>query len=202
MSMNLSRRGFMKGAAALAAVSAMSGVLAGCGSVSGGSVGGVGAACKFEDGEKYATLTSTDFDIVSIPGQDVIVLPAFTVVNSLGAPLTITGDEDVSLDDGDYALVIKATFDGKLPASEPVKLPDYATGVVTGTSGTTGTALFNNSDNLTYADIDKSKTAKGVLCFTAPFKNWNTMRMNVTFYKKVKDKAAQKVGSATFTFRQ
>ena len=198
MSMNLSRRGFMKGAAALAAVSAMSGVLAGCGSVSGGSVGGVGAACKFEDGEKYATLTSTDFDIVSIPGQDVVVLPAFTVVNSLGAPLTITGDEDVSLDDGDYALVIEAIFDGKLPVSVPSDLPDYTTG---STGGTDGTALFADSTNLV-GDVDKSKTAKGVLCFTAPFKNWNTMRMNVTFYKKVKDKAAQKLGSTTFTFRQ
>lgn len=195
MSMNLSRRGFMKGAAALAAVSAMSGVLAGCGSVSGGSVGGVGAACKFEDGEKYATLTSTDFDIISIPGQDVVVLPAFTVVNSLGADLTITGDEDVSLDDGDYALVIEAVFDGKLPVSVPSDLPDYAT-TVTG-----GTALFADSTNLV-GDVEKSTTKKGVLCFTAPFKNWNTMRMNVTFYKKVKDKAAQKVGAATFTFRQ
>lgn len=196
MSMNLSRRGFMKGAAALAAVSAMSGVLAGCGSVSGGSVGGVGAACKFEDGEKYATLTSTDFDIVSIPGQDVVVLPAFTVVNSLGAPLTITGDEDVSLDDGDYALVIEAIFDGKLPAAEPANLPKYGA-----TVGGTGDALFDEDDNLV-GDVDKSKTKKGVLCFTAPFKNWNTMRMNVTFYKKVKDKAAQKVGSTTFTFKQ
>ena len=196
MSMNLSRRGFMKGAAALAAVSAMSGVLAGCGSVSGGSVGGVGAACKFEDGEKYATLTSTDFDIVSIPGQDVVVLPAFTVVNSLGAPLTITGDEDVSLDDGDYALVIEAVFDGKLPASKPATtLPTYAD-----KAADTGTNLLN-SDNLV-DDIEKSTTKKGVLCFTAPFKNWNTMRMNVTFYKKVKDKAAQKVGTTTFTFRQ
>ena len=195
MSMNLSRRGFMKGAAALAAVSAMSGVLAGCGSVSGGSVGGVGAACKFEDGEKYATLTSTDFDIVSIPGQDVVVLPAFTVVNSLGANLEITGDEDVSLADGEYALVIEAVFDGKLPVSVPSDLPDYATTV------TDGTALFDDDDNLV-GDVDKSKTKKGVLCFTAPFKNWNTMRMNVTFYKKVKDKAAQKVGTTTFTFRQ
>lgn len=195
MSMNLSRRGFMKGAAALAAVSAMSGVLAGCSTVSGGSVGGVGAACKFEDGEKYATLTSTDFDIVSIPGQDVVVLPAFTVVNSLGAPLTITGDEDVSLDDGDYALVIEAIFDGKLPVSVPSDLPGYTTG------GADGTALFS-STNLTKDDVDKSTTKKGVLCFTAPFKNWNTMRMNVTFYKKVKDKAAQKLGTTTFTFRQ
>lgn len=196
MSMNLSRRGFMKGAAALAAVSAMSGVLAGCGSVSGGSVGGVGAACKFEDGEKYATLTSTDFDIVSIPGQDVVVLPAFTVVNSLGAPLTITGDEDVSLDDGDYALVIEAVFDGKLPAAEPAAtLPTYAD-----KAADDGTNLLN-SDNLV-DDIEKSTTKKGVLCFTAPFKNWNTMRMNVTFYKKVKDKAAQKLGTTTFTFRQ
>ena len=198
MSMNLSRRGFMKGAAALAAVSAMSGVLAGCGSVSGGSVGGVGAACKFEDGEKYATLTSTDFDIVSIPGQDVVVLPAFTVVNSLGANLEITGDEDVSLSDGEYALVIEAIFDGKLPAAAPEALPNYTTG---GTGGSGGTALFTSSDNLV-GDVDKSKTKKGVLCFTAPFKNWNTMRMNVTFYKKVKDKAAQKLGTTTFTFRQ
>ena len=195
MSMNLSRRGFMKGAAALAAVSAMSGVLAGCGSVSGGSVGGVGAACKFEDGEKYATLTSTDFDIVSIPGQPVVVLPAFTVVNSLGADLKITGDEDVSLSEGEYALVIEAIFDGKLPVSVPSDLPDYAT-TVTG-----GTALFADSTNLV-GDVDKSTTKKGVLCFTAPFKNWNTMRMNVTFYKKVKDKAAQKLGTTTFTFRQ
>lgn len=196
MSMNLSRRSFMKGAAALAAVSAMSGVLAGCSTVSGGSVGGVGAACKFADGEKYATLTSTDFDIVSIPGQDVIVLPSFTVVNSLGAPLTITGDEDVSLDDGDYALVIEAIFDGKLPASEPTAtLPTYATAT------TSGSALFDEDDNLV-DDIEKSTTKKGVLCFTAPFKNWNTMRMNVTFYKKVKDKAAQKIGTTTFTFKQ
>lgn len=195
MSMNLSRRGFMKGAAALAAVSAMSGVLAGCGSVSGGSVGGVGAACKFEDGEKYATLTSTDFDIISIPGQDVVVLPAFTVVNSLGAPLTITGDEDVSLDDGDYALVIEAVFDGKLPASKPeTALPSYYD------KGDDGTNRLN-STNLV-GDVEKSKTAKGVLCFTAPFKNWSRMNMNVTFYKKVKDKAAQKVGSTTFTFKQ
>ena len=197
MSMNLSRRGFMKGAAALAAVSAMSGVLAGCGSVSGGSVGGVGAACKFEDGEKYATLTSTDFDIVSIPGASTVtVIPSFTVVNSLGAPLTITGDEDVSLDDGDYALVIEAVFDGKLPAAEPANLPDYTTG------GGSGSAVFTSSDNLKNTEVAKSTTEKGVLCFTAPFKNWNTMRMNVTFYKKVKDKAAQKLGSATFTFRQ
>ena len=195
MSMNLSRRGFMKGAAALAAVSAMSGVLAGCGSVSGGSVGGVGAACKFEDGEKYATLTSTDFDIVSIPGQDVVVLPAFTVVNSLGAPLTITGDEDVSLDDGDYALVIEAVFDGKLPAAKPATtLPVYSDKTADGSDRLSSTNLVD--------EIEKSTTEKGVLCFTAPFKNWNTMRMNVTFYKKVKDKAAQKVGAATFTFRQ
>ncbi len=195
MSMNLSRRGFMKGAAALAAVSAMSGVLAGCGSVSGGNVGGVGAACKFEDGEKYATLTSTDFDIVSIPGQDVVVLPAFTVVNSLGAPLTITGDEDVSLDGGDYALVIEAIFDGKLPAAEPAAtLPSYYDKGDDGTDRLSSTNLMG--------EISASKTSKGVLCFTAPFKNWNTMRMNVTFYKKVKDKAAQKVGSTTFTFRQ
>ena len=196
MSMNLSRRGFMKGAAALAAVSAMSGVLAGCGSVSGGSVGGVGAACKFEDGEKYATLTSTDFDIVSIPGQDVVVLPAFTVVNSLGANLEITGDEDVSLDNGEYALVIEAVFDGKLPAAKPeTALPSYYD------KGADGTNLLSGSTNLV-GNVDKSKTAKGVLCFTAPFKNWNTMRMNVTFYKKVKDKAAQKLGTTTFTFRQ
>ena len=196
MSMNLSRRGFMKGAAALAAVSAMSGVLAGCGSVSGGSVGGVGAACKFEDGEKYATLTSTDFDIVSIPGQDVVVLPSFTVVNSLGADLTITGDEDVSLSDGEYALVIEAIFDGKLPAAEPATiLPTYADKVAADSTN------LLNSTNLV-DKIDKSTTEKGVLCFTAPFKNWNTMRMNVTFYKKVKDKAAQKLGTTTFTFRQ
>ena len=196
MSMNLSRRGFMKGAAALAAVSAMSGVLAGCGSVSGGSVGGVGAACKFEDGEKYATLTSTDFDIISIPGQDVVVLPAFTVVNSLGAPLTITGDEDVSLDDGDYALVIEAIFDGKLPAAKPATtLPVYSDKTADGTDRL-------SSNNLTKDDVAKATTEKGVLCFTAPFKNWNTMRMNVTFYKKVKDKAAQKLGTTTFTFRQ
>lgn len=196
MSMNLSRRGFMKGAAALAAVSAMSGVLAGCGSVSGGSVGGVGAACKFEDGEKYATLTSTDFDIVSIPGQPVIVLPAFTVVNSLGASLKITDSEDDITNDNTYGLVIEAVFDGKLPAAEPAAtLPTYAD-----KAADDGTNLLN-SDNLV-GDVDKSKTKKGVLCFTAPFKNWNTMRMNVTFYKKVKDKAAQKVGSTTFTFRQ
>lgn len=195
MSMNLSRRGFMKGAAALAAVSAMSGVLAGCGSVSGGSVGGVGAACKFEDGEKYATLTSTDFDIVSIPGQDVVVLPAFTVVNSLGAPLTITGDEDVSLDAGEYALVIEAIFDGKLPAAKPATtLPSYYDKGDDGTDRLSSTNLMG--------EISASKTSKGVLCFTAPFKNWNTMRMNVTFYKKVKDKAAQKIGTTTFTFRQ
>ena len=195
MSMNLSRRGFMKGAAALAAVSAMSGVLAGCGSVSGGSVGGVGAACKFEDGEKYATLTSTDFDIVSIPGQDVVVLPAFTVVNSLGANLEITGDEDVSLSDGEYALVIEAIFDGKLPAAKPeTTLPSYYTAETSGSDRLSSTNLVD--------EIEKSTTAKGVLCFTAPFKNWNTMRMNVTFYKKVKDKAAQKIGTTTFTFRQ
>lgn len=195
MSMNLSRRGFMKGAAALAAVSAMSGVLAGCSTVSGGSVGGVGAACKFEDGEKYATLTSTDFNIVSIPGQDVVVLPAFTVVNSLGANLEITDSEDDITNDDIYALVIEAIFDGKLPAAEPANLPDYTTG------GADGSALFDEDDNLV-GDVEKSKTAKGVLCFTAPFKNWNTMRMNVTFYKKVKDKAAQKIGTTTFTFRQ
>lgn len=197
MSMNLSRRGFMKGAAALAAVSAMSGVLAGCGSVSGGSVGGVGAACKFEDGEKYATLTSTDFDIVSIPGQDVVVLPAFTVVNSLGANLEIADSEDDITTDGTYGMVIEAVFDGKLPAAAPEALPDYTTG----STGGSGTALFADSTNL-MGEISASKTSKGVLCFTAPFKNWNTMRMNVTFYKKVKDKAAQKVGAATFTFRQ
>lgn len=196
MSMNLSRRGFMKGAAALAAVSAMSGVLAGCSTVSGGSVGGVGAACKFEDGEKYATLTSTDFDIVSIPGQPVIVLPAFTVVNNLGASLKITGDEDETFTDGTYGMVIEAVFDGKLPVSVPSDLPGYAT-----TTGG-GTALFADSDNLIDDDVAKSTTKKGVLCFTAPFKNWNTMRMNVTFYKKVKDKAAQKIGTTTFTFKQ
>ena len=197
MSMNLSRRGFMKGAAALAAVSAMSGVLAGCGSVSGGSVGGVGAACKFEDGEKYATLTSTDFDIISIPGQDVVVLPAFTVVNNLGASLKITDSEDDITTDNTYGLVIEAVFDGKLPAAEPAAtLPTYADKVADDS-----TDLLSGSTNLV-GDVDKSKTAKGVLCFTAPFKNWNTMRMNVTFYKKVKDKAAQKLGTTTFTFRQ
>lgn len=196
MSMNLSRRGFMKGAAALAAVSAMSGVLAGCGSVSGGSVGGVGAACKFEDGEKYATLTSTDFDIISIPGQDVVVLPAFTVVNSLGANLEITDSEDDITTDGTYGMVIEAVFDGKLPAAAPEALPGYGA-----TTGDGVSSLFADSTNLV-GDVDKSKTKKGVLCFTAPFKNWNTMRMNVTFYKKVKDKAAQKLGTTTFTFRQ
>lgn len=197
MSMNLSRRGFMKGAAALAAVSAMSGVLAGCGSVSGGSVGGVGAACKFEDGEKYATLTSTDFNIISIPGQDVVVLPAFTVVNSLGANLTITGSEDDITTGDTYGLVIEAVFDGKLPVSVPEALPGYGA-----TTGDGVGSLFADSNNLIDDDVAKSTTAKGVLCFTAPFKNWNTMRMNVTFYKKVKDKAAQKVGTTTFTFRQ
>ena len=202
MSMNLSRRGFMKGAAALAAVSAMSGVLAGCSG--NGGVGGVGASRVFGNSDSAITLTSTDFDIVSIPGKSTVtVIPAFTVANDTKLDLKITGTAD-SFTNGAYTLVVAASFDGKLPAAKPGALPDYMTDVTLGDGSSTagsGEDVFT-STNLT-SGVSSKKTVEGVLCFTAPFKNWRRMDLGmVLYYKKDSDTAAQKVGSTTFTFRQ
>lgn len=201
MSMNLSRRSFMKGAAALAAVSAMSGVLAGCSTQ--GGVSGVGATRTFGNSDSAISLASTDFDIVSVPGAtNVTVIPAFTVVNSTKLDLKITGTAD-DFTDGAYTLVVTATFDGKLPAAKPTDLPKYETNIDATDDGVyTSDKVFGSLTNLT-SGVSSSKTVDGVLCFTAPFKNWRRMDMDmVLYYKKDSDTAAQKVGSTTFTFKQ
>lgn len=202
MSSNLSRRSFLKGAAALAVVSAASGVLAGCsatGSTSG--VTGSGAARVFKDGENVITITSTGINVYNKAGTDtMMVVPSFKVDNKTKTALKFAADANgVS----GYTMVVAATFDGKKPDAAPVKAEADAT-TTSGSSGSTTTSLplyGGNMKDFYTTTATESKISEGVLAFKAPFTNWNQMVITMTLYKDTDD-GDVKVGTTTFTFNQ
>lgn len=198
MSSNLSRRSFLKGAAALAVVSAASGVLAGCsatGSVSG--VTGSGATRTFTDGKNVITVTSTDVNVSSQAGGGLMyVVPTFKVDNKTETNLKF--DDDSNSITG-YTMVVSASFDGKKPEVKPVKAS------ISVPSTGTGSGDLNLYDpslvDFTSAIAGDKDITEGVLAFKAPFTNWEKMVVTMTLYKKTDD-GTSKVGAATYTFNQ
>lgn len=187
MSSNLSRRSFLKGAAALAVVSAASGVLAGCSATGvGGTVSGTGATRSFTDGENVITITNTDFDLATFPGStDFWTMPTFKVKNDSKNIVAFVGDSGKINSSGYYTIVATACFDGKLPEAKPETI-----------------ASLTGSKDFSKDTVSANSTVEGVLGYKAPFKNWNNMKLTMTLYKKDKDGQTVTVGSTTYTFNQ
>lgn len=199
MSSKLSRRSFLKGAAALAAASAASGVLAGCSStgVNGGAVSGTGAVRTFTDGETTITITSMNVDVLSVAGDSLMkVVPTFKVENKTKSAITFVGSAN-KIEDTGYTMVVAACFDGKLPEAEPVKAT-----VKDPSLGLEITIIGTDLTDFTQTAVSANDTAEGALVFDAPFKNWEQMVVTLTLCKKDADGGTVEIGTAAYTFRQ
>lgn len=173
MSINVSRRSFMKGAAALAAVSAMSGVLAGCGSIMGGvSVSGSRTGSfTVQEGLFSKTITVS---VSSVQNYEYYtnLLVKLDVANNTGKATV----KMASASSTGYVLV------------PSVKILDEVSSVNAGLV----------PSGLKCEDVAPGKTEKAEVLIDTGIKGWQTIELTLTLYND-SDPVGEPV---VFTFRK